>query len=293
MILDTLHRLPFAPLEALEPWAGDVMKLLMEMVRSENEENAVLCMKTIMDFQRNYQQQLAEQVQPFLNLIMDMFGQMPKAVKDTFDIPATTGATPAMPSTPGNTQQFQSPRPSSPLGVGGDPVADPQQPAKMLTKGMQSFKVLAECPIIVVSLFQAHRNSVPKNVKLFVPLIKEMLQLQAGPQREAHEAAKRRGENFTGVSANIKNRAAFGEFVTAQVKVRESAVCGGCMWLIFVVDYELLGICPARVRTAIDGFPATTSRDRCALAQRLSEGKIGGPKGKELSNFRRERDSDM
>lgn len=212
MILDTLHRLPFQPPEALEQYAGDIMKLLMDLVRVENEENAVLCMKTIMDFQRNYQKTPAvvDQVQPFLDLIRDMFKQMPKAVKETFDNPAA-GATPGGPGTPNG--------PMSPLAGGGEPGGSEQQPAKLLTKGMQSFKVLAECPIIVVSLFQAHRNSVHKNVKLFVPLIKDMLQLQAAPQREAHEAAARRGENFTGVSPAIKNRVAFGEFVTAQVKV--------------------------------------------------------------------------
>jgi len=216
-----------------------VLTLLMNLAQIENEENAVLCMKTIMDFQRTYQKQLGDQVQPFLDLIMDMFKQMPKAVKDTFDnaSTSTSGATPMpkavkdtfdnaststsgatpMPSTPSN---LQSPKPNSPL-PGSDPSgADQPQPAKMLTKGMQSFKVLAECPIIVVSLFQAHRNSVQKNVRLFVPLIKEMLQLQAGPQREAHEQAKTRNENFTGVSSGIKNRVAFGEFITAQVKVR-------------------------------------------------------------------------
>lgn len=53
----------------------------------------------------------------------------------------------------------------------GQPEAE--QP-KLLVKGMQSFKVLAECPIIVVSLFQAHRNCVVKNVKSFVPLIKDV-----------------------------------------------------------------------------------------------------------------------
>ena len=206
------------PADALETWRTEVLTLLMNLAQIENEENAVLCMKTIMDFQRTYQKQLGDQVQPFLDLIMDMFKQMPKAVKDTFDnaSTSTSGATP-MPSTPSN---LQSPKPNSPL-PGSDPSgADQPQPAKMLTKGMQSFKVLAECPIIVVSLFQAHRNSVQKNVRLFVPLIKEMLQLQAGPQREAHEQAKTRNENFTGVSSGIKNRVAFGEFITAQVKVR-------------------------------------------------------------------------
>jgi len=61
------------------------MNVLMNLVRVENEENAVLCMKTIMDFQRSYKKTLADQVQPFLNLIQEMFGKMPQAVKDTFD----------------------------------------------------------------------------------------------------------------------------------------------------------------------------------------------------------------
>lgn len=197
------------------------MTLLMNLVKTENEDNAVLCMKTIIDFQRNYQKQLTEKVQPFLDLIQEMFYMMPKAVKETFDNPSsTTGGTPGMPGTPGNTgQNFQSPRPMSPMNAGQDPGADPQQPTKMLVKGMQSFKVLAECPIIVVSLFQAHRSCVHKNVKLFVPLIQDMLQLQAGPQEEAHKHAKAKGEVFTGVSPAIKNRVAFGEFITAQVKV--------------------------------------------------------------------------
>lgn len=70
----------------------------MNLVRIENEENAVLCMKIIMDFHRNYQKTLAEQVQPFLNLIQEMFSKMPQAVKDTFDTP-NVGATPGVPST--------------------------------------------------------------------------------------------------------------------------------------------------------------------------------------------------
>ncbi|KAF8460620.1 hypothetical protein BDZ91DRAFT_851440 [Kalaharituber pfeilii] len=207
-ILDIIHRLPFQPPECLEVYAVDLMSLLMNLVRIENEDNAVLCMKTIMDFQRNYQKTLADQVQPFLNLIQDMFSKMPQAVKDTFDNP-NTGATPAVPATPAN---FNSPKPGSPML--GQPEAE--QP-KLLVKGMQSFKVLAECPIIVVSLFQAHRNCVHKNVKAFVPLIKEMLLLQAGPQEEAHKANIGKGP-FTGVSPNVKNRVAFGEFITAQVK---------------------------------------------------------------------------
>jgi transformation/transcription domain-associated protein len=191
---------------------------LMQLARVENEENAVLCMKTIMDVVRNQVKATISRVQPFLELIQEMFQMMEQVVRDTFDTP-NQGATPGVPSTPGaSSQNFQSPRPSSPSTAVSDlTTADPQANHN-LQKGMQSFKVLAECPIIVVSIFQAHRNSVTNNVKLFVPLIKTILLLQAKPQERAHAEAAAQGQIFTGVSRDIKNRAAFGEFITAQVK---------------------------------------------------------------------------
>ena len=48
-----------------------------------------------------------------------------------------------------------------------------------------------------------------------------MLLLQAAPQEEAHRQNIGKGP-FTGVSPNVKNRIAFGEFITAQVKVRNN-----------------------------------------------------------------------
>jgi len=201
----------------VEPYAADMVDLLMDLARIENEDNAVLCMKTIMDLERNQAKATSARVQPFLELIQEMFQTMEQVVRDTFDTP--NQATPSgMPSTPNaSAQNFQSPRPSSPATSVSD-LGPEQQSSNVLLKGMQSFKVLAECPIIVVSIFQTHRASVGANVKLFVPLIKTILLLQAKPQEKAHADAAAQGTIFTGVCKEIKNRAAFGEFITAQVK---------------------------------------------------------------------------
>lgn len=215
-ILETLHRLPTASPD-VEPYAAEMVAVLMDLARIENEENAVLCMKTIMDLERNQAKATAAHVQPFLELIQEMFQTMDQVVRDTFDTP--NQATPSgMPSTPNTSaQNFQSPRPSSPSTSVSD-LGPEQQASNVILKGMQSFKVLAECPIIVVSIFQTHRASVAQNVKLFVPLIKSILLLQAKPQEKAHAEAASQGTIFTGVCKEIKNRAAFGEFITAQVK---------------------------------------------------------------------------
>ncbi|KAI4175603.1 MAG: hypothetical protein LQ343_001594 [Gyalolechia ehrenbergii] len=214
-VLEILHRLPMNHAEALKPYAADIVDLLMALARAENEDNAVLCMKTIMDLERYQTEATASKVQPFLELIQEMFETMEQVVKETFETAAhgtIVGTTP-------NSQVFQSPRPGSPSASVGPDLGIDVQTTRPLLSGMKSFKVFAECPIIVVSLFQAHRNCVPGNVKKFVPLIKVVLMLQAGPQERAHAEAKKRDDIFAGVSKEIKNRAAFGEFITAQVKM--------------------------------------------------------------------------
>ena len=203
------------PMDALEPYASQIIDKLMGLVKIENEDNAILCMKTIMDLLRNQKQALAERVQPFLSIIQEMFQATEQAVGDTFDNPSQ-GLSTALPSTPSATN-FASPRPNSPAASSMEIIGEQNQPRQLL-KGMQSFKVLAECPIIVVSLFQVHRTCVAKNVRAFVPLIKNVLLLQAKPQERAFREAKAQGKLLIGACKDIKNRAAFGDFITAQVK---------------------------------------------------------------------------
>ena len=203
-----------APHDVLEPYVVEIIERLIALVKIENEENAIICMKTVMDLQRAQTTASEKTVQPFLNLVQEMFEGMGQVVKDTFDAPAQ-GASAG--STPGNSS-FQSPHPTSPTASNTMDLSFDQQAARPLTKGIHSFKALAECPIIVVSLFQSHKAFVPTNVRQFVPLIKGVLMTQAKPQQLAHEEAERRGDIFTGVCKEIKNRAAFGDFITAQVK---------------------------------------------------------------------------
>ncbi|KAK4082839.1 uncharacterized protein Triagg1_1729 [Trichoderma aggressivum f. europaeum] len=221
-ILEVLHRLPtnMAPTEPFKPYAEEIVDLLMQLVRTDNEDNASLCVKITSDIMRHQHQVLQGKVQPFLTLIQELFDQMEKVVMEQLDNASLApNPQPGAPSTPGSTQaNFQSPRPGSPVASVTELGADPQQQNRPLLKGMQSFKVLSECPIIVVSIFQVYRNTVTQNVPRFVPLIKGFLSLQASAQKQAHDDAAARGDIHTGVSSGIKNRAAFGDFITAQIK---------------------------------------------------------------------------
>ena len=165
-----------------------------------------------MDIMRHQTKVMQDKVQPFLTLIQELFEQLKDVVSEQLD-------NPVIPSTPGGSQAYQnSPRPGSPVASVTELGADPQQQTRPLLTGMQSFKVLSECPIIVVSIFQVYRPMVAPNVKLFIPLIKNVLMLEAKPQKQSRIDAEARGEIFTDVSPNIRNRAAFGELINAQVK---------------------------------------------------------------------------
>ncbi|KAL1304180.1 hypothetical protein AAFC00_000604 [Neodothiora populina] len=218
--LEILHRLPTSTPDVTDPYAPLIVDKCMELARKENEDNAVLCMKIIMELERHHPKSCAEKVQAFLDLILELFETMEQTVKDTFEGPAQ-GSQAGVPSTPGGASHYsQSPRPGSPVAtaaLSADPTGDQQQ-TRQLQKGTQSFRVIQECPIIIVSIFQAHRNMVQKNVKNFVPRIKAILHLQAKPQQRAHAEAHAQGTIFVGVAKDIRNRAAFGDLITAQVK---------------------------------------------------------------------------
>ena len=147
--------------DALKPFAAEIVDILMDLVQIENEDNAVLCMKTIMDLERHQPEATANKIQPFLDLIQQMFEAVEEVVHETFDAPAQAAA---HGNVSNSAQNFQSPRPGSPSASVASDLRIDIQANRPLLKGMQSFKVFSECPIIVVSLFQAHRCCVPNNV---------------------------------------------------------------------------------------------------------------------------------
>ena len=88
VILEILHRLQQP--DSLRPYARELLQTVMKLLRIENEDNAVICLKIIIDLHRNYKSMLEEQVPPFLNIVMDMYRNMEQTVRDSFDVVAST-----------------------------------------------------------------------------------------------------------------------------------------------------------------------------------------------------------
>ncbi|KAJ3344480.1 hypothetical protein HDU83_005150 [Entophlyctis luteolus] len=172
------------------------MTALMYVLRADNEENAVVALKIIVELHKTFKIELEDHVQSFFDIVLEMYKNMRKAVVDTFDDPNLASSQVLSPSAPGTSEDAN----------------------RVLSRSMTSFKVLTECPIIIALLLQVHRNFVNSNVPQFVPLIMEALMLQPAPQKAAHERAAIEGKIFCGVSSDIRNRVAYSEFKALQVK---------------------------------------------------------------------------
>jgi len=221
LALDILFKVPCSQTEVSETFAPKIMEKCMELIRTDNDENAIICVKIIMDLQRHHPTPCAPQLQPFLDLILELFDAMETATKEQFDDLSPPVASDVNPGTPVGTS---SPRPPSPstAGINITGEANPDLQTRQLPRAMQSFKVIAECPILVVTILQAHRELAAANVKAFLPRIKNMLMIQAKPQQRGHEEAAAKGQRFTNIAKEIGmdpvKRSAFGDLITAQVK---------------------------------------------------------------------------
>lgn len=81
-MLEVIHRLPGN--EIFLPYVHLLMKLLLDLLRVENEENAVLCLKIIIDLHRTFKVQLEDYVLPFLGFVKELYQNMKEAVETTF-----------------------------------------------------------------------------------------------------------------------------------------------------------------------------------------------------------------
>ena len=141
-------------------------EVLRGLCRTENEDNVVLSMKIIIDLHRAYKEHLEPQVDAFLTVVKDMYRGMPDLVRDVFDQPTSPDAG----DNPAADAEMSVDTPASTVPPTPTAGAAPPKPV-ILPTGMRSFKVVTECPIAIVFLFQSHKDLVRREMMIFIPLI--------------------------------------------------------------------------------------------------------------------------
>ncbi|BGP26145.1 transcription-associated protein 1 [Rhodotorula toruloides] len=232
LLIQILHRLPHV--EPLRQHAPSLMSLLLKLLRIESEDNAVLCMKVIIDLHRTYSRppppssaqpanaeptpdptvaQIEASVDEFLEIVADLFKNMGSVVEETFREAARQTRSQAGQAA----ADAQSPSSGGPPSLEGEGGAG-NQPV-VYAPAMRSFKLLQDCPASIVFIFQTYRPLVNKAITIFVPLVFEFIQMQAEPQRRKHESMEH-GKSWVGICPEIPKdkRGAFQDMVMAQTK---------------------------------------------------------------------------
>ena len=172
-ILDMMNRLPHN--EHLRPHGKLLLGLAMDALKAENEENALICLRVIFDLHRNFRPSLESEVAPFLAFVCDVYTDAGETVKGVFG-DAESGAKP----------------------LGEKEVRSPAQ-----IKSTASFKVMTECPLIVMLLFQLYARLIPPNIQTLLPLMVQTIAI--------------RGPVVAEVPAHLK--ATYGDLKGSQVKM--------------------------------------------------------------------------
>jgi transformation/transcription domain-associated protein len=83
-LLELIQR--FASTEFVRPHAETLILLVLEIMRTDNEDMGVLALKTFMDMYRNAASRVSMEshISDFFNLLVDIYSQMPQVVGSLF-----------------------------------------------------------------------------------------------------------------------------------------------------------------------------------------------------------------
>ncbi|KAK4687186.1 transformation/transcription domain-associated protein, partial [Tremellales sp. Uapishka_1] len=214
-LLSFLQRLPHT--EPFRQHETVVMDMMVKLLKLENEENALLCIKIMIDGFRSHKEQTEPHVEPFLELVKTMYANTKQVVEKEFG----SATAPKAAAAPTSAAPAPSPAPATPSSDNSALPNPPQASSSahvQLPHALHSPKVLTECPIAVVLIFQTYKSVMAPAMLDFYPLVMESIKIQPEPQRVAHLEAKARGELFVGVASEIGNREMYTELIKAQVK---------------------------------------------------------------------------
>ncbi|TID14916.1 hypothetical protein CANINC_004587 [Pichia inconspicua] len=213
LILDILHRLPFN--DIFQPHAIEVSDNLMEVLKSDNEENGLQCMKIITSLHKSFKNYMSSKVEEYMDFLKIVYENFAQLVDEQFGIQQKETLDEAVIQTEKTNDVDIKGDPSSPSDFGSN---DEVSASHTLFKATKSFKMAAECPITLVSLYSTYKTLLDSTVNDVLPLVIGVLKAQAPAQREEHEKAKEQNTDIVNIAPSLRNNQLYNDFNFAQVK---------------------------------------------------------------------------
>ncbi|KAL5822462.1 hypothetical protein ACOSQ3_020378 [Xanthoceras sorbifolium] len=165
IVVEILNRLPHS--EVLRPFVQDLLKVAMQVLTTDNEENGLICIRIIFDLLRNFRPTLETEVQPFLDFVCKIYQNFRVTVSHFFE----SGAV-------GMEDVIKPMDTSSDQGITGIGYVGTGQ----LNPSTRSFKIITESPLVVMFLFQLYSRLVQTNIPHLLPLMVAAISVP-GPEK--------------------------------------------------------------------------------------------------------------
>ena len=159
-VLDILSRLPNN--EILRKHAPQLLQIAMDVLKNDYEENAVVASRVILDLHKHFRS-MQEQVQAYLDFVQASYKALPQSIERNFSLAseATLASVPM----------------ESPVSSSASASSNSSTPMPSLS----SFRVLTECPLTVMLLFQLYPKFLKANIPSLISLMMDCLGLRAPP----------------------------------------------------------------------------------------------------------------
>ena len=208
VVLEIISRMPSN--EILRPHAPHLVAVALDILTRDYEENALIASRIIFDLYKVYRSLPQDNVQPYLDFVQNAYRTLPTSVHRNFLLHALD-AEPSLDSqlkitSSGNLAALETKDPSTPSDETNKDAAStmsspgttspsiskiPTSPvARLSPRSDSSFRVLTECPLIVMLMFQLYPKFLRSNIP---PLIKEMMEalaLRAPPLKSISQGDK-------------------------------------------------------------------------------------------------------
>ena len=167
IVVEILNRLPHS--EVLRPFVQDLLKVAMQVLTTDNEENGLICIRIIFDLLRNFRPTLENEVQPFLDFVCKIYQNFRLTVSHFFDNAAVGMEVDVKPLDTSSVSD-QGITSSGYVGNG------------QLNPSTRSFKIVTESPLVVMFLFQLYSRLVQTNIPHLLPLMVAAISVP-GPEK--------------------------------------------------------------------------------------------------------------
>ncbi|KAG6647142.1 hypothetical protein I3843_07G057100 [Carya illinoinensis] len=171
IVVEILNRLPHS--EVLRPFVQELLKVAMQVLTTDNEENGLICIRIIFDLLRNFRPTLEHEVQPFLDFVCKIYQNFKLTVSHFFESGVAGGEDVKPMDTSSSSDQALSTMGGS-SGTG------------QLNPSTRSFKIVTESPLVVMFLFQLYSRLVQTNIPHLLPLMVAAISVPGPEKVPAH-----------------------------------------------------------------------------------------------------------